>query len=206
MLNAKELLAVHTDEMNLGHIMGKLSAYIFTTLNGYFESPKGNISWHTHGEEENDFAKESIKPGGMMLFGRVTYEMMASWWPTPEAIKTNPIVAKGMNKADKIVFSRTLQKAEWNNTRLIRDNIFEDIQKLKDIPGRDMTILGSGSIITQFAERGMLDSFQIMIDPVVLGSGTPIFQGLKEKLNLKLTSSRVFKSGVILLNYVPVKK
>lgn len=185
--------------------MGKLNAYIFTTLNGYFESPKGDISWHTHAEEENDFARDSIKPGGMLLFGRVTYEMMSAWWPTPEALKTNPIVAEGMNKADKIVFSRTLQKVDWSNTRLIKDNIFDEIQKLKDIPGRDMTIIGSGSIITQFAGRGMLDSFQIMIDPVALGDGTPIFKGLPGKLNLKLTSSRVFKSGVILLNYVPVK-
>ncbi len=184
--------------------MGKLNAYVFTTLNGYFESPKGDISWHVHAEEENDFAAESIKPGGMLLFGRVTYEMMAAWWPTPEALKNNPLVAEGMNKADKIVFSRTLQKADWMNTRLIKENIFEEIQKLKDTSGRDMTILGSGSIITQFAEHGMLDSFQIMIDPVVLGSGTPIFKGLKEKMNLKLTSSRVFKSGVILLNYVPL--
>ena len=78
--------------------------------------------------------EDSIKPGGMMLFGRVTYEMMAAWWPTPEALKTNPIVAEGMNKADKIVFSRTLQKADWSNTRLIKDNIFEEIQKLKENP------------------------------------------------------------------------
>ena len=138
--------------------MGKLNAYVFTTLNGYFESPKGDISWHVHAEEENDFAKDSIKPGGMLLFGRVTYEMMAAWWPTPEALKNNPLVAEGMNKADKIVFSRTLQKADWMNTRLIKENIFEEIQKLKDTSGRDMTILGSGSIITQFAEHGMLDS------------------------------------------------
>jgi len=136
----------------------------------------------------------------------VTYEMMASYWPTPAAIKNEPIVAQGMNSADKIVFSRTLKKAEWNNTRLMKDNIVEEIRKMKLVPGKDMTVLGSGSIVTQFTERGLIDEYQIMVDPVVISSGTPIFKDLKHKLDLKLTMAKIFKSGVVLLCYQPMQK
>ena len=121
---------------------------------------------------------------------------MASYWPTPDAIKNDPIVAEGMNNADKIVFSRTLKKVEWNNTRLVKDNIAEEIKKMKQMPGKDMTLLGSGSILTQFAQQGLIDEYQIMVDPVVLGDGTPIFKGIKHKLNLKLTTTRTFRTGL----------
>lgn len=106
---------------------------------------------------------------------------------------------------DKIVFSRTLEKIEWNNTRLLKDNIAEEIKKMKQMPGRDMTLLGSESILTQFAEQGLIDEYQIMVDPVVLDDGTPIFQDIKHKLDLKLTMTRTFKSGVVLLCYQPKK-
>jgi dihydrofolate reductase len=184
----------------------KVSVFNFVTLNGYFEGPKRDISWHRHGEEENEYAAEGLKSGATLLFGRVTYEMMASYWPTPDAIKNDPIVAAGMNNADKIVFSRTLKKAEWNNTRLVKDNIVEEIKKMKQLPGKDMTLLGSGSILTQFAEKGLIDEYQIMVDPVVLGDGTSIFKNTKHKLDLKLTRTRTFKSGVVLLCYQPVDK
>ncbi len=126
---------------------------------------------------------------------------MVSYWPTPNAIKNNPDVAEGINKADKIVFSRTLKKANWNNTRILKDNIFEEIKKMKQIPGKDMTILGSGSIVTQFAEQGLIDEYHFMVDPVALGDGTPIFKGMKHKLDLKLTNAKTFRSGVIILSY-----
>jgi len=184
--------------------MGKLNAYLFTTLNGYFESPKGDISWHTHAEEENEFAAKNTSNGNTLLFGRITYQMMAAFWSTPMALQNSPALAEGMNRSEKIVFSRTLQKADWNNTRLISDNIFEEIRKLKQDSSINMTILGSGSIVTQIAEHKLLDTLQIMIDPVLLGSGTPIFHGLKDRLNLKLTASRVIKNGIVLLDYEPV--
>jgi dihydrofolate reductase len=187
--------------------MRKLIVFNFVTLDGYFEGPKkGDISWHRHGAEENAYAAEGLKSGSTLLFGRVTYEMMASYWPTPAAIKNDPIVAAGMNKADKIVFSRTLKKAEWNNTRLVKDNIVEEVRKMKRMPGKDMTVLGSGSIVTQLAEQGLIDEYQIMVDPVVIGDGTPIFKGIKHKLDLKLTRTRTFQSGVVLLCYQPLEK
>jgi dihydrofolate reductase len=179
----------------------KVTVFNFVTLNGYFKGPKGDIGWHKHGAEENQYAAESLRSGDTLLFGRVTYEMMAGYWPTPAAIKNDPIVAEGMNNADKIVFSRTLKKVEWNNTRLVKDNIAEEIRRMKQMPGNDMTLLGSGSILTQFAEQGLIDEYQIMVDPVVIGDGTPIFKDIKWKLDLKLTMTRTFKSGIVLLCY-----
>ncbi|MBI3606276.1 MAG: dihydrofolate reductase [Nitrospirae bacterium] len=186
--------------------MRKVTVFNFITLNGYFKGPNEDISWHNHGEEESKYSAESLKSGNTLLFGRVTYEMMASFWPTPMAIENFPIVAEGMNKAEKIVFSRTLKKVEWNNTKVVKDNVLEKIKKMKQMPGKDMTLLGSGSILTQFADEGLIDEYQIMVDPVVLGDGTPIFKGIKHKLDMKLTGTRTFKSGVVLLCYQPVEK
>ena len=185
--------------------MPQLTCFNFISLDGYYKGPGNDISWHRHGKEENEFSAENMKRGNTLLFGRITYEMMAGYWPSPMARENNPVVASGMNNANKIVFSRTLTKADWENTRLIKENIVEEIRKLKKIPGKDMTILGSGSIITQFAEAGLIDDFQFMIDPVVLGKGTPIFKNIHSKMDLELLSSRVFKSGTVLLTYRPLE-
>jgi len=185
-------------------VVGKLSVFNFMTLNGYYKGPNGEINWHQHGGEEAEYSAESLKAESMLLFGRVTYEMMASFWPTPDAMKSLPEVAEGMNKAEKIVFSRTMKKADWNNTRVISGNIVEEVKKLKESSPKDMTILGSGSILTQFAEAGLIDDYQFMINPVALGAGEPIFKGLKNILNLELISVKTFKNGILLLNYKPV--
>ncbi len=181
--------------------MGKLRMYNFITLNGYFRGLGGDISWHIHGAEENEYAAEMLKLGDILLFGRITYEMMAGYWPTEFAIKNDPVVAEGMNKAEKFVFSRTLDKAEWNNTRIIKENIIDEIKKMKWLSKKNMTILGSGSIVNLLAENGLIDEYQFMVDPVILGSGTPLFEGISKSINLKLTGTRAFKSGVVLLNY-----
>ncbi|MNZ97754.1 hypothetical protein D3C78_1170090 [compost metagenome] len=184
--------------------MRKLTAFNFLTLNGFYKGPGNDISWHKHGGEESEYSSDSLKSDNILLFGRITYELMASYWPTPFAIENDPANAKGMNDAEKIVFSNTLKKADWSNTKVIGGNIVEEMKKLKQTPGKDLTILGSGSIISQFTNEGLIDGYEIMIDPVALGEGTPIFKGVKEQLDLKLTGSRVFKSGVVLLSYEPM--
>jgi dihydrofolate reductase len=141
-----------------------------------------------------------------LLFGRVTYELMASYWPTPDAIKNDPIVAEKMNTLPKIVFSKTLNKVGWNNTRLVKDVISKEIEKMKQVPGKDIVILGSGSIMSEFAQRGLIDEYRIMVNPIVLGDGKPLFKGIKDRLNLKLTKTRTFGNGNVLLYYQPVKK
>jgi dihydrofolate reductase len=184
--------------------MATLGVFNFITLNGYYKGPNEDISWHRHGAEESEYAAEGANSESILLFGRITYQMMASYWPTPMAAKNDPVVAEGMNKAEKIVFSRTLRKADWSNTKLVKDDMIEEVKKLKRHGKKDITILGSGSIVTQLAEAGLIDNYQIMVDPVVLGAGIPMFEGLKQKLDLKLTSTRAFKSGVVLLTYKPM--
>ena len=130
---------------------------------------------------------------------------MASFWPTPMAAKNMPEVADGMNKSEKIVFSKTLKNATWNNTRIIKNNIVEETKKLKSNSSKNMTILGSGTILTQLAEAGLVDTYMFMLDPLALGDGTPIFKGIGIKLELKLTETRSFKSGRLLLTYEPIK-
>lgn len=179
--------------------MRQLNVFNFTTLNGYFKGPQGDTSWHSHGGPESEYGVESLKAQNTLVFGRITYDMMASYWPTPDALKNMPEMARGMNEAEKIVFSTTLKKADWNNTTIIKD--IKEMGTLKKSKGPDMTILGSGSIITQLADAGLIDTCQIMIDPVALGDGTPMFKGLKTPLNLQLVNSRVFKSGIVLLSY-----
>jgi len=144
--------------------MRRLTVFNFMTLNGYFKGPGGDISWHSHShEEEGEFAGEMAQMGGAHLFGRVTYEMMVAYWPTPDAKKNYPAVADGMNKSEKIVFSKTLKKVDWQNARIVNGDIVEEVRKLKGIAGggratkgdgmaaSDMCILGSGSIVTQLA-------------------------------------------------------
>ncbi len=185
--------------------MRKVKAFIFVTLNGYFEGPGKTIDWHHHGKEENAFSAEMLKHGNTLLFGRVTYDLMVSYWTSPLAFTNDPIVADGMHRANKIVFSRTLKKAGWNNTTLVKTNVEQAIRKLKQQPGTDMVLLGSGSMLTQLAQKELIDEYQILVNPVILGDGTSIFKGFKGRLNVKLTKTRVFRSGNILLYYRPVK-
>lgn len=184
--------------------MGKLSTFQFLTLNGFFKGPDEDTSWHRHGGEESEFASQGAQSGSILLFGRRTYEMMAGWWPTEQAKEAMPEVAEGMNASQKIVASRTLTKATWQNTRILPD-LVPGIKKLKRESPGDITILGSGSILTQLVNENLVDVFQFMIDPVALGQGSSIMQGLTNKLDLQLTHHRVFRSGVVLLTYEPLK-
>ncbi len=189
--------------------MRKVFMFNLVTLDGFFEGPNRDISWHnvTSGsgmdEEFNGYAVDMLNSVDTLLFGRVTYELMASYWPTPDAMKNDPIVAERMNSLPKIVFSRTLDKVEWNHTRLVKDNIEEEIKNMKKQPGKDMALLGSGSIMSRFAQRGLIDEYRIMVNPVVLGAGTPLFKGIKDRLHLKLLKTRTFRSGNVLLYYQP---
>jgi dihydrofolate reductase len=185
--------------------MRKVFLFNMTTLDGFFEGPNQDISWHNVDEEFNDFAIEQLNEIGTLLFGRVTYEGMASYWPTESAIKSDPEVAGLMNSIPKIVFSRTLDKAEWNNTKLVKGNTAEEVLKLKQQPGKDIAIFGSSDLAVTLVEQGVIDEYRIIVNPVFLGGGTPLLKGIRDKLNLKLLKTRTFKSGNVLLYYVPEK-
>ena len=186
--------------------MRRLVVFNSVTLDGYFTDANGDMSWaHKNDPEWNAFTAENAKGGGVLLFGRVTYEQMASFWPTPAAMETMPDVAKGMNNLPKVVFSRTLDEASWNNTKLVKSDMVEEVRKMKNEPGPDMVIIGSGTIVSQLSEHKLIDEYQMVMNPIVLGNGRTMFEGMKEKLMLKRTNTRTFDNGNVVLSYEPVR-
>jgi dihydrofolate reductase len=184
--------------------MRKLLVFNMVSLDGFFVDRKGDMSWaHKNDAEWNAFVNENASGNGVLVFGRITYELMASYWPTPMALQNSPVVAKGMNDMPKIVFSRTLVNASWSNTKLVKGDLAAEMRKLKKEPGPDMVILGSGSIVSQLAQQNLIDEYQIALSPIVLGNGRTMFEGVKEKLNLKLTKSRTFGNGTVFACYQP---
>ena len=186
--------------------MRKLFSFNMVTLDGFFEGPHQDISWHHVDQEFNEFAITQLGEVDTLLFGRVTYQMMASYWPTPAAIADDPIVAGQMNRMPKIVVSRTLEKADWNNTRLIKDHVAEEILKLKQQPGNDLALFGSANLMSTLMQLDLIDEHRIMVNPIILGSGTPLFKRSSYKLSLKLVKTRIFGNGNVLLCYQPGRK
>ncbi len=182
--------------------MRNINSFLFLTLNGFYKDVNATTAWHQHGGEAAKFSEASSSSGNELLFGRVTYEMMASFWPTPMAAQLFPVVAKNMNEAKKYVVTDSLKGATWASTSIIQGDVVSKIRTLKASPGPDITILGSGSLVTLLTDAGLIDSYTFMMDPVVIGVGTPVFSKLKEQIQLKLTSTRVLSlDGRVVLTY-----
>ena len=185
--------------------MPKLVVYNSMSMDGYFTDANGDMSWaHKRDPEWQAFVTENASGGGQLLFGRVTYDLMASFWPTPLAAQSNPVVVDRMNKLQKHVFSTTLDKAAWNNTRLLKGDMTAEVRKLKQEPGPDIVIMGSGSVVAQLADAGLIDEYQIVLNPLVVGGGRTLFEGVKRKLPMKLVKSRTFGNGNVVLFYEPL--
>jgi dihydrofolate reductase len=184
--------------------MRRLSAFESVSLDGFFTDAKGDMSWaHKQDTEWNEFAGSNAKGGGALVFGRVTYEMMAGYWPTPAARQANAAVAEGMNAMPKVVFSRTLDKASWNNTTVVKGELANAVRKMKKEPGPDMVVLGSGTIVSQLAAAGLIDELQIVVVPVILGKGRTLFEGVDRKIGLERVKARTFGNGNVVLWYQP---
>jgi dihydrofolate reductase len=179
--------------------MRRIFAFLMMTLDGYYEGPNGEFDFWVVDEEFDEFSVEQRDQVDTLVFGRVTYEGMAAYWPTPAAEEDDPMVAARMNSLPKIVVSRTLEKAEWTNTQLINDA--EELTTLKQLPGKDMAILGSSDLTVSLLRMGLLDELRIMASPVILGAGKPVFRTADERISLKLLNSRPFESGNVLLYY-----
>jgi dihydrofolate reductase len=187
--------------------MRKLVVFNNVTLDGYVAGVNGDFSWLHSGyndPEFHTFTAKNASGAGELLFGRVTYELMVGYWPTPEAMKNDPIVAEAMNRKRKTVFSRTLDKVSWSNARLVKSDLATEVRKMKQEPGESIVILGSASIVSKLATEGLIDEYQIALTPVVLGAGTTMFTDVKSRLNLKLTASRAFGNGRVFLSYEPI--
>lgn len=182
--------------------MRKLTVFNAVSLDGYFTDAKGDMSWaHKDDAEWQAFAAENASGGGVLVFGRITYEMMAAFWPTPAAFESNAAVAERMNNLPKIVFSTTLEKSSWNNTTLVKGDIVAEMRRLKNEAGPDMVIMGSGTIVAQLAEARLIDGYQIVVNPIILGSGRTMFDGVEEHQSLQLTNTRAFSNGNTVLWY-----
>lgn len=184
--------------------MPKLAVFNMVSLDGYYTDANGDMSWaHNQDPEWNAFVADNAKGESQLVFGRVTYNMMASFWPTPMALERMPDVAVRMNRLPKLVFSRTLDRAAWSNTTLVKGDIVAEMRRMKAAPGPDMVILGSGTIVSQFTQAGLIDEFQVVVSPIVLGKGKSMFDGVKERVTLKRNKTRSFENGSVVLGYEP---
>jgi dihydrofolate reductase len=183
--------------------MRKINVFENISLDGYFTDQKGDMSWaHKRDEEWNAYASGNAGGEAELLFGRVTYEMMAAFWTTAEAARMLPEVAAGMNRMRKHVVSRTLKAVTWQHTTLLTGDLASDATRLKEQPGPDLLILGSGSIVSQLTEARLIDEYQMVLSPIVLGRGRTPFDTVKNKLPLELMSTRKFTNGNVVLTYV----
>ena len=179
--------------------MRRLIMWNLQTLDGYFE---GKAPWDLEfheaawGEELKQFSLDQIKDVGAVLYGRATYEGMASHWS-----KEKGPVAEFMNDIPKVVFSRTLDAATWKNTRLVRRDAAEEIAELKRGEGKDLFVFGSAKLSDSLLRRGLFDELRICVAPVVLGTGVPLFKPGSPRQNLTLRETRSLDTGGIILWY-----
>jgi dihydrofolate reductase len=185
--------------------MRKIIAVEFMTLDGFVAGPGTNMDWVTVTDEIAEALGEGQKSVDTFLLGRITYQGLLTYWPD-KTKEEQPFLADHINLKPKLVFSKTLDQAPWgtyNNARVVKDQMLEEVQRQKQQPGRDMMIIGSPSLIHSFEKVGFIDEYVLLIHPVFVGSGIPLF---KQKANLKLLETKTFRNGVVRLTYQKVSK
>ena len=196
-----------------------ISVFNYLSLDSYFAGLNGELDWFyslPHDDEWYSYTHQQAKASSTLIFGHTTYEMMKSYWPTEEALKMDPAMANAVNNSPKIVFSKTLkdvkEEKNWKYITLHREINPDEIIKLKK--KNDMIILGSGTIIQQFANLGLIDEYFLVVVPIILGSGKSFFSTLNrsvsggkdvKRMNLILVETKSFKNGVVLLHYTTLK-
>ena len=184
--------------------MHKVVSFMVVTLDGYYEGPEGEFDWPNVDDEFNEFAISQLNDIDTLLFGRITYGTMASFWPTPDAMAADPLVAARMNSIPKVVFSHSLREATWQNTTLVPTDAVAAVRALKQQDGIGLLALfGSPSLTSSLIEAGLVDELRVMIHPILLGAGKPLFGTLTGRQPVTLLRSLVFASGNVLLTYAP---
>jgi len=161
--------------------MRKLILFNMITLDGFFAGPAGEIDWHQVDDEFNQYAIDQLQEAGGLIFGRVTYQLMASYWPTPQA----------------------LQDVEWSNTRLLKGDATEELSRLKAAPGADLFIFGSANLAAGLMKKSLIDEYRLIVNPVVIGKGIPMFQNPHLPQRFRLARTRAFRNSNVLLVYQP---
>lgn len=167
------------------------------SLDGFFEGPNKELDWIIVDEEFFSYANDMLRSADTLLFGRTTYLHMAGYWPSAPKDE----IADHMNNLAKVVFSGTLDKAEWNNSRLVNTDPAEEVLQLRLQPGKDIVILGSATLASFLLQRGLIDEYRVILNPVLIGAGNPLFKGIKQTLRLKLQQTKLFATGVVVLYY-----
>ena len=198
--------------------MRRIVAFNHVTADGYFSAADGNLNWVVPDDAVAQAGLEHMPECDTMLFGRRTYEMFEAFWPhaldgsstaeDPHSPGRRSTAVRDMavwiNEATKIVFSRSRTEVSWRNSRLVRALEPREVEAMKRQPGKDMMIFGSGSIASQLTRHGLIDEYQFVVSPVLLGGGRPLLSGLPETVRLERLEAKPFDSGVVLLRYAPV--
>jgi dihydrofolate reductase len=186
-----------------GPVMRKIILMMSVSLDGFMEGPNRELDWHLVDDELHGHFNEQLSAMGAFLDGRVTYELMAGFWPTADTDPSSPepVVefARIWRDMPKIVYSRTLERAEWNTT-IVRDVIVDEVLELKAQPGGDL-VLGGADLAATFMRHDLVDEYRLYVHPVVIGRGKPLFPASDTKISLQLAETRSFGNGVVLLRY-----
>jgi dihydrofolate reductase len=185
--------------------MHKILVFNNISVDGLFSDAEGDVGWAKRdGEELTEYVKQTRSEISTYLFGRATYQMFAGFWPTPAGKAVNPYFAKILNEGRKVVFSKTLQQATWENSVIEREADASTLSRIKASGDGDCLIFGSGTLVRDLTERGLIDEYQLVLNPVILGSGRPLFSHLPKGVELRLVDSKPFKNGTLLLRYQPI--
>jgi dihydrofolate reductase len=183
--------------------MRKIIYWVHVSVDGHIEGPNGEFDWPALGPELSAYAFDMNEGVDTFLYGRAVWDMMSGFWPHAESMSDDEHDLKFApiwRATPKIVFSRTLEKADWN-ARVISENIAEEVTALKQQPGKDLLLTGGSSLAAALTEFGLIDDYRIVVHPVVLGGGKRLFLKPKDRINLQLVESRSFDSRTVLLRY-----
>lgn len=181
--------------------MRKVIFQINVSLDGFITGPDGAMDWFVWDDELSKRATDILDSGDIILLGRVLADEFLRYWPND----TTEFAGK-INRLPKIVFSTTLDKVEYPNVTLVKENVAEEVMKLKQQPGKNIVLYGGAGLAQTFMRLNLIDEYHLFVNPVILGSGLHLYMGLDEKLNLKLIHSKTTPSGVTILCYEPGRK
>lgn len=185
--------------------MRKLIVSAWVTLDGVFDADSMDVWWNPYNSAERaTYIKEMINGADALLFGRTTYEMLASYWPDQKNDDNGP--ASKLNSVPKFVVSSTLKKADWNNSTIIKDNVVEEIAKLKKQPGQEIQIEGSATLVQSLMEANLIDEFRFLVTPIIVGRGKRFFKDGMSTTGMTLVKTKTLALGVVVLNYQADKK
>ena len=189
--------------------MRKVVLFLHQSLDGYCATAKGGLEWIPHNEGFEKYAERIVQTVGSPMYGRVTYELMKSYWPAllndPSASEHNKEHAQWLDQVEKIVFSTTLVKQDWNNTTVISDNVEEAVKKLKEKDGKDLVRFGSPTLARSLMAMNLIDEFRFTVIPIILGEGLTFMRSIEHTVKLELLDSENIEGGMVALHYRIVK-